>query len=103
MSDEQKVLKNDVGDPVEIKCPKCGNTDPVLFDHLEDEPVRRSAKLVRDDGTLVFESETAQHYFEAAHKDRLECRNEVKTKKGNIAHLCMTEIEYPPGLQTDFE
>ena len=104
MAEEQKVIKNAEGDVLEVKCPKCGNTDPVLFDFLEDEPSRRPAKLVREDGTLVFESEIAQHYFEASTNERLECRNEVPpTKAGGIRHLCMTEISMPHGIQLDFE
>ena len=103
MSDQQKVLKNKAGDPIEVKCHKCGNTDPVLFDFIEDEPTRRDAKLVRDDGTLVFEATIAQHYFEAATNDRLECRNQVPHKPGGIASYCMTEISFPDGLQIDFE
>ena len=104
MSEKPKQLKNEAGDPLELRCPKCGNTDPVLFDFIEDEPTRREAKLVRDDGTLVFEATIAQHYFEAATNDRLECRNEVLADNpAKLRHLCMTEIPMPAGMQIDFE
>lgn len=103
MSDQPKQLRAEDGTPIELKCPKCGNTDPVLFDHLEDEPIRREAKLVRDNGTMVFEGLVAQHYYEASTNERLECRNQVAHKPGAIASTCGTEIPMPAGIQLDFE
>ena len=108
MSEQPKQLKNAQGDPIEVKCSVCGNTDPVLFGFIEDEPTRRDAKLVRDNGTLVFEGVIAKHYYEAATNSRLECRNEVPQSRprfgrGSIASACGTEVDLPSDIQIDFE
>jgi len=86
-------------DKIEIKCPKCGNTDMMQMQYIQIYPERSNIRELRKDNTLILEQAEID-YDGGPLSDNLLCVAQQGWTKGYA--LCLEKFPLPDGLEIDW-